>query len=157
MNTALSEISFETPDKINFHFPKTARLHHRSLVEKLFREGKTFYEFPFRVTWNTLSEEELEKNFRNQVPPGIGSLQMLVTVPKKKRKRAVDRVKIRRRVREAYRLNRMNLSEAVENHPRIATMSIALIYIHNQDSEYSFVEEKIKLILAKLLSKICDY
>ncbi len=42
-------------------------------------------------------------------PADVGALQMLVTVPKKKRRRAVDRVLMRRRIREAYRINRRPL------------------------------------------------
>ena len=133
-----------------FKFPKSERLHHRSLVEGLFRAGKSFYEFPFRVTWRTLSKEELEKNFRNNLPDNIGHLQMMVTVPKKKRRKAIDRVLMRRRIREAYRLNRLVLLRQVENSDEIATMSMALVYIHDQNLPYPAIEEKIKLLLQKL-------
>ena len=135
-------------------FPKDERLHHRSLVESLFRVGKNFYEFPFRITWRILSPEELEKNFRNTVPPHIGRVQMLVTVPKKKRKKAVDRVLMRRRIREAYRLNRHALSDMIAECGDIASLDIAFVYIHDKNLQYNVVEVKMKAVISKLQEKI---
>lgn len=134
-------------------FPKEERLHHRSLVERLFRSGKSFYEFPFKVIWQALSEEELKKNFRNNPPDGIGSMQLLITVPKKKRKLAVDRVLMRRRIREAYRLNRLPLKKATSENPNVRVLNLALIYIHNANLPYALVEEKMESVLARLRSK----
>ena len=139
---------------MSYSFPKEGRLHHRSLVEGLFRCGKSFYEFPFRVTWRKMTSEELQKNFRNIIPDGIGSLQMMVTVPKKKRRHAVDRVLMRRRIRESYRLNRLPLLKITDESEDIRTLSFALIYIHDQNLPYTVVDEKIKLIIDKLTKKI---
>lgn len=147
------ELESREPKK-SYSFPKEERLHHRSLVEGLFRMGKTFYDFPFRVNWRVLTNEELADNFRKKIPDGIGCLQMMVTVPKKKRKRAVDRVKMRRRIREAYRLHRLELRELVNNRDDIGSVSIGLIYIHDRNLDYPAVEEKMKIILAKLSAKI---
>ena len=137
-----------------FKFPKEERLHHRSLVDGLFRFGKSFYEFPFRVTWRTMNREELRENFRNILPDNIGNLQMMVTVPKKKRRHAVDRVKMRRRIREAYRLNRSSLKSSVDKREDMGTMSIALVYIHDKNLPYSLIEEKMCSLLEKLKRKI---
>ena len=140
--------------KGDLKFPKRERLHHRSLVEGLFRTGKSFYEFPFRVTWRTLSEEELRKNFRNNVPENIGRLQMLVTIPKKKRRRAVDRVLMRRRIREAYRLNRLELRKLAESLDSVATLSLALVYIHDRNLPYAGIEEKLKGVIGKITERL---
>ncbi|MCH5233963.1 MAG: ribonuclease P protein component [Muribaculaceae bacterium] len=148
------EKDFEVNQRGEFKFPKEERLHHRSLVEGLFRTGKSFYEFPFRVTWRAMNEEDLQKNFCNHIPEGIGFLQMMVSVPKKKRRHAVDRVVLRRRVREAYRLNRLNLRKKVEENPTIRTLGIGIVYIHNQNLPYSTIEDKMKLILEKVGKKI---
>lgn len=137
----------------SYKFPKEERLHHRSLVEGLFRSGKSFYEFPFRVTWRKMSEEELQKNFRNNIPEGIGFLQMMVTVPKKKRRHAVDRVQMRRRIREAYRLNRVSFRKKLEEEPDIRTLSLSLVYIHDKNLPYKNIEEKIRIVLDKLGKK----
>lgn len=144
----------EVKDKEKFDFPKSERLHHRSLVEGLYRHGKSFYEFPFRVTWRILKTNELEKNFRDRVPEGIGSLQMMVTVPKKKRRHAVDRVLLRRRIREAYRLNRLEFRKKIDTIPELGTFSLALVYIHDKNLSYTHIEEKIKALLQKLEGRI---
>ena len=141
-------------ESISYRFPKMERLHHRSLTEGVFRLGKSFYEFPFRVNWRTLSPEELEKNFRNSVPEGISKVQMMVTVPKKKRKKAVDRVLMRRRIREAYRLNKILLTSEADKRNDIATLSLALVYVHDKNLPFTAIEEKIKVTLHKLAKKI---
>ena len=138
----------------DFRFPKEGRLHHRSLVEGVFRLGKSFYEFPFRVTWRIMNKEELEKNFRNVIPQNIGRLQMMVTVPKKKRRHAVDRVLMRRRIREAYRLNNHQLKAITEAADNLGTLSLALVYIHDKNLSYSSIEEKMRLLLEKLGNKL---
>lgn len=143
----------EGAKKGDLKFPKKERLHHRSLVEGLFRSGKSFYEFPFRITWRILSPLELQKNFRDTMPENIGPLQMMVTVPKKKRRHAIDRVQMRRRIREAYRLKRVDLRKKMEEDPDIGTLSLSLIYIHDKNLPYKIIEEKIINILERLDKK----
>lgn len=146
----------EGKEKESYKFPKEERLHHRSLVEGLFRNGKSFYEFPFRITWRTVTQEELEKNFRYKVPDGIGQLQVMVTVPKKKRRHAVDRVLMRRRMREAYRLNRLQLQKKIEESCNIRSLAVSLVYIHNQNLPYDTIKEKMIILLEKLERKLED-
>ena len=98
--------STQGSEAVRLTLRKAEKLRHKSLVENLFKEGFSVYEFPLRMQVRALSEDELESSFRNGAPDGIAPLQMLVTVPKKKRRHAVDRVLMRRRIREAYRLGR---------------------------------------------------
>lgn len=164
MNSGMSEIEKrkETgndllipPEKSQrFTLRKGEKLRHRSLVDTLFREGSTLYEFPLRLTWRTLDEETLEKTFRDKVPDKIDSLQMLITVPKKKRRHAVDRVLMRRRIREAYRLNRLPLKAQVESSERIRTLGMALVYIHDKNLPYSVIEQKINVLFRRLSGKL---
>lgn len=133
---------------------KEEKLRHRTLVDSLFRDGQSLYDFPLRLTWRALSRDALENSFRNGVPPKIGPLQMLITVPKKKRRHAVDRVLMRRRIREAYRLNRIPLKRAVEGNPGIRSLSLAFIYIHDKNIPYSTIERKMGLLIKKMADKI---
>lgn len=135
--------------KGSLSFPKEEKLRLRSLVENLFREGKSFYDFPLRLILKSFREEDLKKIFKDKVPEGIAPLQMMVTVPKKKRKRAVDRVLMRRRIREAYRLNRISLREICKENPDLVTLSLSFIYIHTDNLPYSVVEEKMIRLLQK--------
>ena len=148
------KVKEESTNNPRYSFPKEGRLHHRSLIEGLFRMGKSFYEFPFRVSWRLLNSENLEKNFRNNVPEGIGKLQMMVTVPKKKRRKATDRVLMRRRIREAYRLHRHSLENEVKNIDDLGSLSLALVYIHDKNLPYATIEEKIMTVLDKLSARI---
>lgn len=106
------------------------------------------------MVWHALSAEELENNFRNRVPDLIGPVQVLVSVPKKKRRKAVDRVLMRRRMREAFRLNRAELVRAVADLEQVRTLGVGLVYLKEANAPYAEIEEKMKKLLAKLIVKL---
>lgn len=134
--------------------PKSARIHHRSLQERLFSEGSKLHEFPLKLMWNSLTQEELETNFRNRVPDLIGPVQVLVSVPKKKRRKAVDRVLMRRRIREAFRINRGPLLETLTEIKKVRTLSIGLVYMKEANVGYAEIEEKMKKLIARLSERV---
>lgn len=136
--------------------PKSARIHHRSLQEKLFSRGSKLHEYPLKLMWNSLTQEELQENFRDRVPDLIGPVQVLVSVPKKKRRKAVDRVLMRRRIREAFRLNRGPLLEALGELGTVRTLSVGIVYMKEANASYSTVEEKMVKLLARLAGKVRD-
>lgn len=159
INTAETDRNMEhagcpTSDTGRLTLGKGEKLRHRSLVDSLFKEGSSIYEFPIRLTWRAIDAKTLDNTFRDHVPPRIGSLQMLVTVPKKKRRHAVDRVLMRRRIREAYRLNRKELLADVAEKSDIRTLSMAFIYLHDKNLPYSTIERKIRLLLKKLAGRV---
>lgn len=135
-------------------FHKQERLRLKNLVEPLFREGGGFYDFPLRLVWRMLDKEQLAAHFKKGVPEGIDPVQMMVTVPKKKRRHAVDRVKMRRRIREAYRLNRLELKHIVEDVNPEGTLSLGFVYISQENEDYSLVERKMKRLLQKVAKEI---
>lgn len=141
--------------KLRFH--KEERLRLKNLVEPLFREGEGYYDFPLRLVWRIVDRKNLENTFRNGIPEGISPLQMMVTVPKKKRRHAVDRVKMRRRIREAYRLNRLSLKELITKYNSDGTLSLGFIYISQNNEDYSLVERKMQRLLQKMEKRIIDY
>lgn len=73
--------------------------------------------------------------------------QFLVSIPKKRIRHAVDRVQMRRRVREAYRLNRHLF-------PSDMPIDIAFIYVANEVLPYAKVESSMKRILSKINERI---
>lgn len=150
----------QTTESLNAAVPASCRLtlrkgeklRHRTLVEGLFKEGKSFYDFPLRLTWRLLDGESLEGSFCHHTPRGIDPVQMLVTVPKKKLRHAVDRVLMRRRIREAYRLNRREL--LTPRVPDEGTLSLAFVWLDKTPAPYAVVEEKMKKLLKKVAGRL---
>lgn len=135
-------------------FPKSARIHHRSLQEGLFRLGSSIYSPILKMVWCPLDAGELRRGFRDQVPSLIGPVQVLVSVPKKRRKRAVDRVLLRRRLREAWRASVGPLMLKVEAIDEIRTLSVALIYQEKRNADYGEIKENTEKLVSKLILKL---
>ena len=134
---------------------KADRLRHRTLVNGLYDGGNSLYSYPLRMQWRALSREELEASFRGEIPKGIAPVQMMVTIPKRKQRHAVDRVLMRRRVREAYRLSRRQLLDAVTSMP-YATVSLSFVYISDQKCGYAKVQSAVVTLLNKLRKALAE-
>lgn len=126
--------------KPRFTFKKEEKLKSRKLIEALFKQGVSFSNFPFRVLYIFL-----EKN--------SSPLQSGFAVSGKYFKKAVDRNRIKRLMREAYRLQKMDLTQKLKNKEKC--MSVFFIYTGNQLPEYKDVVEKMYSAI-KRLNKIVD-
>lgn len=133
---------------------KSAKLRHRTLVNALFEKGKSVYSGPLRVTFRPLSGEELAASFKEDVPDLTGPVQMMITVPKKKRRHAVDRVLMRRRIREAFRLQWRPLRSRIEQDPNIRTLSLAIVYLETENKEMAAISSAMESVLGKITRKL---
>jgi len=124
---------------VKFTFNKKERLSRHALIRKLFTEGHSFILYPFRVTW--LHPEE----------PLLSSLQVLICVPKSNLRLAVDRNKIKRRIREAYRLNKNILKGSKSKILR--PMILCVSFTAKEILPSSIIQEKIILILQRLIKE----
>jgi ribonuclease P protein component len=104
-------------------FRKEERLHSKISIQELFDKGSSFYLYPFKVL------------FMAGKPDSIVN-QVLFTVSKRNFKRAVDRNKLKRRMREAFRLNKSKLSSPQK-------LLIGYIYTPKEILPYSQIEEAI--------------
>ncbi len=120
----------------NYSFPKSDRLCSHILIEKLFTKGKSFVCYPFRVIY-----------YSTDLPSDIES-QVLFSVSKKRFKRAVHRNLLKRRCREAYRLNRNDFKLFLEDSNQ--QIIFACVYISGEQLNYSSIEKGIKKTLVKL-------
>lgn len=139
-----------TDSNVRFKLNKSVKLHHRSLVNNLFANGSNTYAYPLRMIWTPLTETQLKSLFAFEMPANIGRVQFMLTVPKKKHHHAVDRVLLRRRMREAFRLLRPSLMAWIEAHPDVRSLQIAFIYISPAKESFAKIQER----MTKLLSEI---
>ena len=137
-----------------FTLRKSAKLRHRTLVQELFQKGKSVYSGPLRVTFRALSSEELNGSFKETVPDLMGPVQFMITVPKKKRRHAVDRVLMRRRIREAFRLQWHTLRRLIQEDPAIRTLSLAIVYTDTSNSDMDIINASVGSALSKIRKRL---
>jgi ribonuclease P protein component len=119
-----------------YTFRKEERLHSKKAIDRLFAEGVSFYLDPFQVV---RTNEPFEAKSR---------VRVLISIPRKKIRKAVDRNLVKRRIREAYRLHKNPFSETLRQLNGYCT--VALIYSAGKIAGYKEIEEKIILILERL-------
>jgi ribonuclease P protein component, eubacterial len=117
-------------------FYKTERLCSKKDFEQLFTGSSSFFVYPFKVVYRTVDYSEKEY------------LKIGISVSKRNFKRAVKRNYIKRRIREAFRLNKRPLKLLLEE--RRVGLQLMLIYVSKEVQEYDDIEPKIKIILEKL-------
>jgi len=82
-------------------------------------------------------------------PRGEKPVQFLISIPKKRIRKAVGRVTLRRRVRESYRLNRRQLLQPeLDNHG--LGVDIAFVYLDTSLAPYSVINEKMTSLLQRI-------
>jgi len=122
-----------------FPLGKNERLKSRKQIEQLFSEGKNFPSSPFRVHY-------ILKPLANE---SSSNLQFGAGVSGKNFKRAVDRNRIKRLTREAYRLQKKQLHEMLKQ--KKLQLNIFFIYTSKELPLFYVVKEKVNVILNKLI------
>ena len=122
----------------NYSFPKKQRLTGEIRIGKLFLQGKSFIAYPLRVVY--LADEK-----REDTPARI-----VINVPKRRMKKAVDRNLLKRRIREAYRLHKEDFLEKLSE--KNYTLNIGVNYVANEEQPFSVIEKK----MIEALNRIAD-
>jgi ribonuclease P protein component len=117
-------------------FQKSERLSSHRHIQSLFSQGKSFNIPPFVVKYLNLNDQEL------------GNHQVLISVSKRNFKRAVDRNRIKRQIREAYRLNKHIIADLPDKY------AIAYIYTFKEKIQSKNLEDKLIECLSRLKNEL---
>lgn len=121
---------------------KAERLHRRSIISQLFESGSTsFSAFPLRVVFMPTDKEA-----------DAPAASILVSVPKRHFKRAVKRNRVKRQIREAYRLNKQILHDSLSASPQ--GVAIAFIWLDKELHSSEEVTRKVKILLKRIAEKM---
>lgn len=120
---------------------KAERLYSKIVIEKMFAGGasRSFSVFPLRAVYMSVDRQE--------VPASI-----LISVPKKRFKRAVKRNRVKRQIREVYRKNKQPLLDGLQNKGQ--RLAIAFIYLSDELVATAELEEKMKTALSRISEKL---
>lgn len=119
---------------------KVERLDKKKIIEKMFAGGsRSFSVFPLRVVY--LPVEELEAD-----------ASILISVSKRRFKRAVKRNRVKRQIREAYRVNKHELLNILVE--RKCRLAIVFIYLSDQLVESSIIEDRMRIALVRITEKM---
>lgn len=122
-----------------FTYGKQEKLKSRKLTEAVFKSGQTFTVFPLKVFYISS-----KLNTNTDVVCGVGA-------PARMFKKAVQRNRIKRLLREAYRLNKTELLQYVINSNK--QTAIFILYIDKVMPEFATINKKMKQALDLLIQK----
>ena len=123
---------------IKLSFKKAERLCSRKIIEKLFSEGKSVLSFPVKIIF---LQHSLSSSYSAQAGFSVG---------KKIFKKAVQRNLLKRRMREAYRLNKNNLYNKLGD----KQLALFIIFIGKTAADYNEIESSIKKGIKKVIKEI---
>ena len=114
---------------------KAERLYHRKLFEELLSSKNSFVKYPLRVVYKESST------------PGEFPIRIAISVGKKRFKRANKRNRIKRLIREAYRLYKPTIIPQIEG----KFFDILIIYIDNKLPDFRTVNKSVQILMNKII------
>ncbi|HPF52651.1 MAG TPA: ribonuclease P protein component [Draconibacterium sp.] len=119
-------------------FRKEEKLCSKKIIDRLFQDGNSFLVFPVKVVF-------LETNLSSTFPVQAG-----FSVGKKIFKRAVHRNRIKRLMREAYRLNKNDLYQKLVNRQ----LAVFFIFIGKEMADYKTIERSMKKAMQRIIGSL---
>lgn len=131
-----------------FKLSKWERICSRTQLEKLFTGGKSksFSVFPLRVVY--LLTDQPDGDLQHEVP-----VKMMVSVSKRHFKRAVKRNRVKRQVREAYRLNKEIVVSSMADFPN-RQLLLGFIWMSDELHDTDTVERSMQVLLKRVADKL---
>lgn len=126
------------PGPVRNRLTKNERLCSKKMIELLFQSGSSLMAFPFRFQYILVDSQE-------EYPVNV-----LFSIPKKRFKRAVKRNLIRRRTKEAFRLNKQMLYDAI---PEGKLLICAFIYVDNTIQPFDIIHKSVLKTFERYISK----
>ena len=120
-----------------YFYRKENKLKSRKLIQELFEKGTGFSVYPLKVVW-------LPSNHMAHLQAGIG-------VGSRYFKKAVDRNRIKRLLREAYRLQKAELQQVLEKNNQ--QMSVFFLYNGKELAAQGLIMDKMKVALQRLVKQ----
>ena len=114
-------------------FSKNERLCSKILIDRLIATGKSFNHSPFRITWLPIAESS-------------APIKVVISVPKRSFKRAVDRNRLKRQIREVYRNKKQSVYDVL-GEKKILVM---IVYTAKTKLEFKKIEQKLIEALDRL-------
>ncbi len=126
---------------VSLTFRKEEKLCSQKLMGELFLSGNGFLSYPIRIVWKIFDDLPFE------VPAQAG-----FSVPKKSFKRAVDRNRMKRLMRESYRIHKSALYAALAQSDK--HIGIMMIYIAKEELPFSKIEPSATKALEKIMRQL---
>lgn len=124
---------------MNTSYPKNEKLKNEKLITRLFEEGKFISQFPLRLIY-------LKTEFKGGV-----KIKTAVSVSKKNFKKATDRNRIKRLLREAYRLNKLVFFNNSKDQ-----YALMILYLGKDMPDFNLINSKLKLLFSKFSAIIAE-
>lgn len=137
-----------------FGLGKPHKLCSKTAIDALFGRrdgaGNAILAYPLRAVW---TQDTADTRADGTAAPTRPTVRFLISVPKKKLHHAVDRVQMRRRIREAYRLQR---PISVPPDGTVPPVNVAFIYVADHLEHYGRVERAMQRILKRIFNSMHD-
>ena len=127
-------------------FSKNERLCSKILIDRMIETGKSFNHSPYRITWLPIAESP-------------APIKVLISVPKRSFKKAVDRNRLKRQTREIYRKQKQKVYDALGDLPAGQAgkkILVMIVYTAKTKIEFKELELKLKEALERLSKTVAE-